>query len=128
MCTLFWRSNSISEDILLSFQFLRVINLSRSGMKELSASMGKLRHLRYLDFSYSKWIEAMPDSICKNCNLQTLRANNCYFLRELPYDMGNMISLRHIYCNFPTQMPINLGTINLSSNPIIFRSKFRERL
>ncbi|KAM3205121.1 hypothetical protein P3L10_028531 [Capsicum annuum] len=60
-------------------------------MKELSASMGKLRHLRYLDFSYSKWIEAMPDSICKNCNLQTLRANNCYFLRELPYDMGNMI-------------------------------------
>ncbi|KAM3340382.1 hypothetical protein P3S68_030252 [Capsicum galapagoense] len=74
LCTLFWRSNSISEDILLSFQFLRVLNLSRSGMKELSASMGKLRHLRYLDISYSKWIEAMPDSICKLCNLQTLKS------------------------------------------------------
>ncbi|KAG5581626.1 hypothetical protein H5410_052253 [Solanum commersonii] len=42
LCTLFWRSNYVSEDILLSFKFLRVLNLSSSGIKVLSAKIGKL--------------------------------------------------------------------------------------
>ncbi|KAK4724878.1 hypothetical protein R3W88_027657 [Solanum pinnatisectum] len=73
LCTLFWRSNYISEDMPLSFKFLKVLNLSSSGIKKLSAKIGKLIYLRI---------------------------NDCDSLKELPYEMGNMISLRHIYCSF----------------------------
>ncbi|KAL3326658.1 hypothetical protein AABB24_037380 [Solanum stoloniferum] len=97
LSTLFWRSNYISEDMLLSFKFLRVLNLSSSGIKELSAKIGKLIYLRYLDLSNTK-ITALPNSICKLYNLQAFRVINCHSLKELPYEMGNMISLRHIYC------------------------------
>ncbi|KAK4724905.1 hypothetical protein R3W88_027684 [Solanum pinnatisectum] len=113
LSTLFWKRN-ISEDMLLSFQFLRVLNLSRSGIEELSASIGKLIYLRYLDVSYTK-IKALPNSICKLYNLQTFRVNDCYFLRELPEEMANMISLRHIYCNHRyrsnMQTPLNMGQL-----------------
>ncbi|PHU19569.1 hypothetical protein BC332_10720 [Capsicum chinense] len=108
--TLFWRSNYVSEDMLLSFKFLRVLNLSSSGIKELSAKIGKLIYLRYLDLSNTE-TQALPNSICKLYNLQTFRVNNCYSLKELPYDMGNMINLRHIYCSFSSQMPLNMGLL-----------------
>ncbi|KAH0720762.1 hypothetical protein KY290_005739 [Solanum tuberosum] len=108
--TLFWRSNHISEDMLLSFKFLRVLNLSSSGIKELPAKIGKLIYLRYLDLSNTK-ITALPNSICKLYNLQTFRVNDCYSLKELPYEMGNMISLRHIYCYSRSQLPLNMGQL-----------------
>ncbi|XP_049360656.1 putative disease resistance protein RGA1 [Solanum verrucosum] len=112
--TLFWRCNSVPEDVLLSFKFLRVLNLSKSGMWELTVSVGKLIHLRYLYLSDTN-IKALPDSICKLYNLQTLRVNNCYYLEELPDEMGNMISLRHIYSkplhNKHFRMPFNMGKL-----------------
>nr|QVT92267.1 RGA-B2-2 [Solanum chacoense] len=78
-----------------------------------------LSQVRYFGF--------LPNSICELYNLQTFRVNDCFSLRELPYEMGNMISLRHIYftsvdkrtlhwgawCihynNF--QMPLNMGQL-----------------
>ncbi|KAH0752515.1 hypothetical protein KY285_005663 [Solanum tuberosum] len=68
LCTLFWRNNYVSEDMLLSFKFLRVLDLSNSGIKELSAVIGKLIYLRYLDLSDSM-ITALPNSICELYNL-----------------------------------------------------------
>ncbi|KAH0720805.1 hypothetical protein KY290_005791 [Solanum tuberosum] len=113
LCTLFWKRN-LSEDMLLNFQFLRVLNLSRSGIKELSAKIGKLIHLRYLDLSDTQ-IKALPKSICKLYNLQTFRVNDCSSLRKLPEEMANMISLRHIYCNYHNkldmQIPLNMGQL-----------------
>nr|XP_010312313.1 putative disease resistance protein RGA3 isoform X1 [Solanum lycopersicum]XP_010312314.1 putative disease resistance protein RGA3 isoform X1 [Solanum lycopersicum] len=110
LCTLFWESN-ISDDMLLSFQFLRVLNLSASGIKELSAKISKLIFLRYLDISDTR-IEDFPDSICKLYNLQTFRVNDCSSLRKLPEEMANMISLRHIYCNgSDMQTPLNMGQL-----------------
>ncbi|WMV51537.1 hypothetical protein MTR67_044922 [Solanum verrucosum] len=61
LCTLFWKSNYILEDMLLSFKFLRVLNLSSSGIKELSAKIGKLIYLRYLDLPDTN-ITALPHS------------------------------------------------------------------
>ncbi|KAG5582702.1 hypothetical protein H5410_053329 [Solanum commersonii] len=125
LCTLFWRNNYIWEDILLSFKFLRVLDLSSSGIRELSAKIGKLIYLRYLDLSDTK-ITALPNSICELYNLQTFRVINCFSLKELPYAMRNMISLRHIYytsvdrtqywggwCirNEHFQMPLNMGQL-----------------
>uniref|UniRef100_M1CEV6 Cc-nbs-lrr resistance protein n=1 Tax=Solanum tuberosum TaxID=4113 RepID=M1CEV6_SOLTU len=91
LCTLFWKSN-ISDDMLLSFQFLKVLNLSGSGIEGLSAKISKLIYLRYLDLSNTE-IEDLPNSICKLYNLQTFRVNNCFSLRKLPEEMENMISL-----------------------------------
>ncbi|XP_049401766.1 putative disease resistance protein RGA4 isoform X2 [Solanum stenotomum] len=126
LCTLFWRSNYTSKDMLLNFKFLRVLDLSSSGIKELSAKIGKLIYLRYLDLSNTE-ITALPNSICKLYNLQTFRVINCFSLQELPYEMRNMISLRHIYytsvdetsghwggwClhNEHFQIPLNMGQL-----------------
>ncbi|KAH0720764.1 hypothetical protein KY290_005742 [Solanum tuberosum] len=114
LCTLFWKSN-ISDDMLLSFQFLRVLNLSRSGIKELSASIVKLIYLRYLDLSNTE-MKNLPNSICKLYNLQTLRFYSCWCpLGKLPEEMANMISLRHICCyhcfESDSQMPLNMGQL-----------------
>ncbi|XP_049399889.1 putative disease resistance protein RGA3 [Solanum stenotomum] len=52
VCTLFWRSNYVSEAMLLSFKFLRVLNLSCSGIKVLFRKccqieeFGRLKNLR----------------------------------------------------------------------------------
>ncbi|XP_015164580.1 putative disease resistance protein RGA4 isoform X2 [Solanum tuberosum] len=126
LCTLFWRSNYTSKDMLLNFKFLRVLDLSSSGIKELSAKMGKLIYLRYLDLSNTE-ITALPNSICELYNLQTFRVINCFSLQKLPYEMRNMISLRHIYytsvdetsghwggwClhNEHFQIPLNMGQL-----------------
>ncbi|XP_049402155.1 putative disease resistance protein RGA3 [Solanum stenotomum] len=113
LCTLFWKSN-ISDDMLLSFQFLRVLNLSGSGIEELSAKISKLIYLRYLDLSNTE-IEDLPNSICKLYNLQTFRVSGCSSLRKLPEEMANMISLRHIYFESAIhgqfQMPLNMGQL-----------------
>ncbi|KAG5581245.1 hypothetical protein H5410_051872 [Solanum commersonii] len=123
LCTLFWKSNT-SDDMLLSFQFLRVLNLSGSGIEGLSAKISKLIYLRYLDLSNTE-IEDLPNSICKLYNLQTFRVNNCFSLRKLPEEMENMISLRHIYCNYhyqlDIQMPINMGQLtSLQTLPFFY--------
>ncbi|XP_070021445.1 putative disease resistance protein RGA1 isoform X1 [Nicotiana sylvestris] len=110
LCTLFWKSSDMSEDMLLRFQFLRVLNLSKSGIKELSASIGNLIYLRYLDLSDTK-IKALPNSICKLYNLQTLRVNDCYGLKGFPYEMEHMISLRHIYYNSNRSQILNIGKL-----------------
>nr|XP_016480237.1 PREDICTED: putative disease resistance protein RGA4 [Nicotiana tabacum] len=109
LCTLFWKSSDMSEDMLLSFQFLRVLNLSQSGIKELSASIGKLIYLRYLDLSRTS-IDALPNSICKLYNLQTLRVNYCNGLKGFPDEMEHMISLRHIYYDSHCQI-LNMGKL-----------------
>ncbi|XP_060178273.1 putative disease resistance protein RGA3 [Lycium barbarum] len=124
LCTLFWRSD-IFKDMVLSFQFLRVLNLSMSSIEELSASVGKLIYLRYIDLS-NTMIKTLPNSICKLYNLQTFRVSNCFSLEELPADMGSMLSLRHIYCKtgdlamawerrftryMHFQMPLNMGQL-----------------
>ncbi|XP_027767946.1 putative disease resistance protein RGA3 [Solanum pennellii] len=86
-------------------------NLSQvSGIKELSAKIGKLIYLKYLDLSDTN-ITALPHSICELYNLQTFRVNGCYSLGELPFEMGNTISLRHIYFHSRSQMPLNMGQL-----------------
>ncbi|KAK4724379.1 hypothetical protein R3W88_027158 [Solanum pinnatisectum] len=137
LCTLFWRSIYVSEDILLSFKFLRVLNLSSSGIKVLSAKIGKLIYLRYLDLS-DTMIKVLPKSICKLYNLQTFRINSCFSLKKLPEEMENMISLRHIYFNYhyqsnlyfavwgsrfidQFQMPLNMGQLtSLQTLPFFY--------
>ncbi|XP_065625004.1 putative disease resistance protein RGA3 isoform X2 [Quercus suber] len=91
----------ISEDValgikLLDFKCLRVLKLYGYTKKELPSSIGQLIHLRLLHLS-STSIEALPKSITKLYNLQTLIIKFCDYLKEFPKDLKKLINLRHIY-------------------------------
>ncbi|KAG6679364.1 hypothetical protein I3842_14G127000 [Carya illinoinensis] len=94
-------------------RFLRVLSFANDRyLTELPDSIGKIRHLRYLDLSKTP-IRKLPDSICKLCNLQTLRLWRCWSLTVLPRDMHKLISLRHLVLSGTaiTEMPLHLGRL-----------------
>ncbi|XP_039688450.1 putative disease resistance protein RGA3 [Medicago truncatula] len=77
-------------------KFLRVLQLPDSTYESLPRSIGKLKHLRYLNLGKSKELKSLPDSLCKLQNLYTLKLNGCIKLKKLPNGIGNLISLRQL--------------------------------
>ncbi|XP_056694255.1 disease resistance protein RGA2 isoform X2 [Spinacia oleracea] len=75
---------------------LRVLDLSDSCVKDLSDSIGKLLHLRYLNLSSNIKLEIIPDAITRLHNLQTLLLEDCRSLKELPKDFCKLVKLRHL--------------------------------
>ena len=113
-------------NILSDFKCLRVLKLSvvrklPGGMQlcgdritKLPDSIGCLVHLRLLYISKTR-IEALPNSITKLYNLQTLRLKGCYYLKELPKDLKKLDNLRHIYidwCEKINRTPKDMGNLN----------------
>ncbi|XP_043713331.1 putative disease resistance RPP13-like protein 1 [Telopea speciosissima] len=96
------------------FQFLRVLCFRYCGNDELPDSIGKLTHLRLLDLSFSDVVR-LPNSITSLYNLQTLILTGCWFLKELPEDMGNLVNLRHLFLPARTlnsyKMPLGIGNL-----------------
>ncbi|KAJ9160451.1 hypothetical protein P3X46_025851 [Hevea brasiliensis] len=83
--------------------------ISSYDIKRLPSSIGKLKHLRYLNISWTK-IEVLPESIIELYNLETLRFRGCESLEELPRNkMCNLISLRHIEFSEDHHMPSKVG-------------------
>lgn len=90
--------------------------MSLRALKTLSIKthMTKLKHLRYLDCSYSD-ISALPEATTMLYSLQTLRLINCRKLKKLPEGMRYMSSLRHIFlvgCYNLECMPQGIGLLN----------------
>ncbi|XP_059450870.1 putative disease resistance protein RGA3 [Corylus avellana] len=86
----------VSNTLNSSFKCLRALNLSRTSVQKVPNSIGKLKHLRFLDLSRNEDIKLLPASITKLQNLQTLRLEFCRGLKELPEETRNLISLRHL--------------------------------
>ncbi|XP_050255741.1 disease resistance protein RGA2-like [Quercus robur] len=99
-----WRMRTLVSEkampgnVLSNFKSLRVLKLSGYQITELSDSIGCLVHLRLLHI-FQTDIKALPNSITKLYNLQTLRIEYCYYLKELPTDLKELDNLRHIYVN-----------------------------
>jgi len=101
------------DHLLPKLRCLRVLSLSHYlNINELPESIGKIKHLRYLNLS-STGIRRLPDSICKLCNLQTLNLSRCKYLAALPRDMRKLINLRHLDINETAikEMPMQLGRL-----------------
>lgn len=116
------------RNLISSFKYLRILNLSGFGIKILHKSIGDLTCLRYLDLSDTP-IEKLPASIC-NLQLQTLDLSSCYILQKLPKRTRMMTSLRHLKienCARLARLPDFIGALgNLQTLPIFIVGKTWE--
>jgi hypothetical protein len=111
--------------LLPMIRCLRVLILRE--ISELSDSIGKFKHLRYLKLFESQ-IKRLPDSICELYNLQILYVDHCYYLVALPRDMYKLINLQILnlsYCQSLAALPrdvhklINLRHLNIEGSGIM---------
>ncbi|KAI8026486.1 putative disease resistance RPP13-like protein 1 [Camellia lanceoleosa] len=108
-------TSKVPLDLLPKMKRLRVLSLKRYhiGDELIPKSIGDLKHLRYLNFSYTI-IRTVPESLGTLYNLQTLMLRGCPVLRKFPADMGNLINLRHldmIDSNSLEEMPRGIGKL-----------------
>ncbi|KAL5745499.1 hypothetical protein ACOSP7_026645 [Xanthoceras sorbifolium] len=100
-------------NVLYKLRHLRVLSLHGYHIYELPNSIGDLKHLRYLDLSVIA-IEYLPESISRLYNLQTLLLENCFFLKKICADIGNLIKLRHLNnsnSHSLIAMPLRVGNL-----------------
>ncbi|EOY12537.1 Leucine-rich repeat containing protein [Theobroma cacao] len=104
----------IRNTIFSRFNYLRMLNLCKIDIDILPNSIGKLKHLRYLDLSCNYQMEVLPDAIVKLHKLQTLLLYDCRKLKELPRDIRQLISLEYLnidQCNGLQYLPKGLGEL-----------------
>ncbi|KAL5575063.1 hypothetical protein UlMin_016762 [Ulmus minor] len=84
------------DECIRRFKYLQILDLSHSSLEMLPSSIGRAKHLRYLDLSWNRKMSKLPDSICKLQSLLTLKLEGCENLEGLPRDMKYLISLRFL--------------------------------
>ncbi|KAF2323760.1 hypothetical protein GH714_036847 [Hevea brasiliensis] len=103
----------VTDDLLPKLMRLRVLSLSHyNSITWFPDSIGKLKHLRYLDLSKTS-IRRLPDTICSLYNLQILILAYCVFLDELPSNMVRLVSLCHLDISWTIlgKMPSQMGKL-----------------
>ena len=103
----------VPPGVFSSFRYLRVLDLSGSGIKKLHDSISSFIFLRYHDLSNSH-VETLPESVCCLYNLQVMNLSGCYNLIKLPSHTGKMSKLKHLIiigCERLTQMPASIGNL-----------------
>ncbi|RWR74935.1 putative disease resistance protein RGA3 [Cinnamomum micranthum f. kanehirae] len=98
---------SVPKSLFYHLKFLRALDLRGTKIENLQSSLGKLKHLSYLDLSWLN-ITGLPESASDLCNLQTLKLNYCQGLCLLPSGISKMVKLRHLEVK---------GTYNLTVLP-----------
>ncbi|KAL0414545.1 UNVERIFIED_CONTAM: Disease resistance protein RGA2 [Sesamum radiatum] len=106
--------DKINDSMFHDCKNLHTLDLQQTYIEDLTPSIAKLIHLRFLDVSSTK-IRAFPEPICKLYNLQTLRAISCNVLRDLPCQLQNLVNLRHFVIgsvlSTKFQMPVKIGKL-----------------
>ncbi|XP_068661676.1 putative disease resistance protein RGA3 [Aristolochia californica] len=74
---------------------IRTLCCGNNCIERLPSSIGKMIHIRHLDFSHTL-IQELPEAMTNLSCLQTLRLNGCFKLHKLPTEMRRLISLRHL--------------------------------
>uniref|UniRef100_A0A803P711 Uncharacterized protein n=1 Tax=Cannabis sativa TaxID=3483 RepID=A0A803P711_CANSA len=108
------KDETFCDAIISNSKFIRCLDLFNSSMKQLSNSIGKLKHLRYLDLSWNSRLKSLPNSITNLVNLQTLKLNYCFNLKKLPAYFEKLINLRHLelsHCCSLNSLPSGLGKL-----------------
>ncbi|CAD6344095.1 unnamed protein product [Miscanthus lutarioriparius] len=101
----------IPDPLWQSFQQLRVLDFSHTGLKTLPDSIGDLKLLRYLSL-FKTEVTSIPDSIENLHNLKVLDART-YSLTEIPQGIKKLVSLRHFQLEkrSPLCMPSGVGQL-----------------
>ncbi|XVE68324.1 hypothetical protein DITRI_Ditri09bG0058600 [Diplodiscus trichospermus] len=106
-------TNDVQTQLLPKLTCLRVLSLEEYYITELSDLIGNLKHLRYLNFSYTP-IKCLPESITTLYNLETLLLRECRCLEKLPSEMENLVNLCYLDitgANGLESMPSNFSTL-----------------
>ncbi|KAM4087758.1 hypothetical protein ACB094_07G020100 [Castanea mollissima] len=105
-------ARNASLPFFLKQKYLRVLDF-RSAGQEVPRSINNLKHLRYLDMSWSN-IKVLPISTTCLLNLQTLKLDSCRSLCKLPKGMKYMKNLMYLgitNCVSLTRMPEGIGQL-----------------
>ncbi|XP_045809084.1 putative disease resistance protein RGA3 isoform X2 [Trifolium pratense] len=78
-------------------KYFRALQINNSGYKSLPRSIGRLKHLRYLNLEDNEELKSLPNSVCELQNLINLNLSGCTKLKKLPYGIGNLISLQQLH-------------------------------
>ncbi|XWS09079.1 hypothetical protein CRYUN_Cryun40dG0055300 [Craigia yunnanensis] len=119
-------SKSSFFHVVADFKGLRVLNFCDAHISSLSESIGRLKNLRYFDISRTR-IERLPKSITQLYHLQTLRLLLCDTLEKLPKGMKNLVSLRHLYISFASNVPDEIGCLTSLRTLPIFNVDTKRR-
>ncbi|KAF8029502.1 hypothetical protein BT93_E2034 [Corymbia citriodora subsp. variegata] len=106
----------ITQRIILSCQFLRVLEWRNGVIEVLPECICMLKHLTFLDLSGNKQISVFPDSVKEMQALQVLKLSGCCKLRNLPGDIRKLVNLRQLEisnCHSLSHMPRGLGELTL---------------
>ncbi|KAK6260999.1 hypothetical protein SCA6_015473 [Theobroma cacao] len=121
-----WKTAEVSRKLILSLKSLRSLDISNTGIKKISKSIGLMIHLRYLDLS-STLIKRLPNTVCSLFNLQSLILKHCTRLEKLPKDMRKLINLRHLNlsdCRLLNKLPNGIGDLrSLQTLPVFIVGK-----
>ncbi|GMN53678.1 hypothetical protein TIFTF001_022815 [Ficus carica] len=116
----------VSNKMILSMKSLRSLDISSSRITKVPKSVGLLKHLRYLNLSYTL-VKELPNTICNLFNLQTLLLLHCNRLQKLPNNLRKLINLRHLNicgCNLLSELPHGIGELrSLKTLPVFIVGK-----
>ncbi|CAH1440659.1 unnamed protein product [Lactuca virosa] len=121
-------------ELLPELHFLRVLSVmgltpvdyiwqGSLSIRKIPESIGSLKHLRYLNFSFTR-ITCLPEQVSDLYNLQTLLVHNCYQLSSLPKSFAKLINLRHLDVSktpYLKKTPLGIGGLtSLQTLPNVF--------